>query len=157
MHRLLAILLAGLALTSIGQAAEKEPLWLHPKTTPLPTDTMGPFVHLPDNHILTVDKRNVLRSSDEGQTWESWPMDTGMDFEVSNERALLVTREGTLLLACMNMKEADWRWNSATHDADPGTTLPTYALRSLDQGKTWETPIKLHDEWSGCVRNMIIG
>jgi hypothetical protein len=28
-------------------------------------------------------------------------------------------------------------------------------VRSLDKGKTWEAPIKLHDEWSGCVRNMI--
>ncbi len=108
-----------------------------------------------NNRILAVDKFNVLASSDEGQTWETWPLETGMDFEVSNERALIVTREGTLILACMNMKEADWRWNSAIHDADPGTTLPTYALRSLDHGKTWETPQKLHDEWSGCVRNMI--
>jgi len=142
-------------LCNAAQAAELPALWLHPETTPLPTDTMGPFVRLADNRILAVDKFNVLASSDEGKTWDSWPMEMGIDFEVSNERALLVTREGTLILACMNMKEADWRWNKTTHDADPGTTLPTYALRSLDSGKTWEKPQKLHDEWSGCVRNMI--
>jgi hypothetical protein len=76
-------------------------------------------------------------------------------FKVSNERALICTREGTVILACMNLAERVWKWNSAIHDADPGTMLPTYAMRSLDGGKTWEPPIKLHDEWSGCVRNMI--
>lgn len=153
------VFLAATVLLLVGcdavHAADLGPLWLHPKTTPLPADTMGPFVRSPDSRILAVDKHQVLASGDEGQTWESWPLETGMEFEVSNERALLYTREGVLILACMNMKELDWRWNSTTHDADPGTTLPTYALRSLDQGKTWEKPQKLHDEWSGCVRNMI--
>ncbi|MBX3178736.1 MAG: exo-alpha-sialidase [Candidatus Hydrogenedentes bacterium] len=157
--RMSSIFLAAvpLALSIPGGSAPaaEEALWLHPKVAPLPTETMGPFVRLPDNRILAVDSHNVLSSGDEGQTWESWPLETGMDFEVSNERALLVTREGALILACMNLKERVWKWNSAIHDADPGTTLPTYALRSLDFGKTWETPQKLHDEWSGCVRNMI--
>jgi len=154
-HFILATTLLLAGWSNAAPADTKPPIWLHPEATPLPTDTMGPFVRLPDNRILAVDKHNVLASADEGATWESWPIETGMDFEVSNERALLVTRAGTLILACMNMKEADWRWNSEIHDADPGTTLPTYALRSLDGGKTWEKPIKLHDEWSGCVRNMI--
>ena len=140
--RMSSIFLAAVALAlsiAVGSAtsAAEEALWLHPKVAPLPTETMGPFVRLPDNRILAVDSHNVLSSGDEGQTWESWPLETGMDFEVSNERALLVTREGALILACMNMKEKVWTWNSAIHDADPGTTLPTYALRSLDFGKTW--------------------
>lgn len=151
---ILALCLTFLSLNTFA-APEKGPLSLHPKVTPLPTDTMGPFVRLQDGRILAVDKSTVHASADEGKTWESWPLDFGMAFEVSNERALLLTREGTLILACMNMAEKVWKWNKEVHDADPGTTLPTYAIRSLDGGKTWEKPIKLHDEWSGCVRNMI--
>ncbi len=142
------------SVTAVG-AAEKGPLWLHPDTVALPTDILGPFVRLDDGRILAADKTGVHASSDEGKTWESWPLETGMEFGVSNERALLYTRDGVLILACMNTAEKVWKWNSAIHDADPGTTLPTYALRSLDQGRTWEKPIKLHDEWSGAVRNMI--
>ncbi|MCF6287589.1 MAG: glycoside hydrolase, partial [Candidatus Hydrogenedentes bacterium] len=141
-------------LTAVG-AAEKGPLWLHPDTVPLSTDILGPFVRLDDGRIMAVDKAGVHASSDEGNTWESWPLETGMEFGVSNERALLYTRDGVLILACMNLAEKVLNWNSTTHDADPGTTLPTYALRSLDKGRTWEKPIKLHDEWSVAVRNMI--
>ncbi len=149
------ILFTTLVISSAIHAAEKGPITLHPKVTSLPTDAMGPFVRLADNRILAVDKNLVRASSDEGATWETWPLEVGMNFEVSNERALLLTREGTLILACMNNAELVWKWNKEIHDADPGTTLPTYALRSLDNGKTWEKPQKLHDEWSGAVRNMI--
>lgn len=149
-----ALLAALLACTAV-QAAEKAPLTLHPRVTALPTEAMGPFVRLKDNRILAVEDKLVRASSDEGATWETWPLELGMPFEVSNERALLLTREGTLILACMNNAEMVWKWNKESHDADPGTTLPTYAIRSLDNGKTWEKPQKLHDEWSGAVRNMI--
>lgn len=149
------ILFATLLISHAVHAAEKGPLSLHPKATVLPTDAMGPFVRLKDNRILALEDKLVRASSDEGVTWETWPLELGMEFEVSKERALLLTREGTLILACMNMAEKDWRWNKEIHDADPGTKLPTYAIRSLDNGKTWEMPQKLHDEWSGAVRNMI--
>ena len=150
-----AVLFAALLASSAVQAADKSQLSLHPKATVLPTDAMGPFVRLEDNRILAVEKNLVRASSDEGATWETWPLELDMDFEVSSERALLLTREGTLILACMNNAEMVWKWNKEIHDAEPGTTLPTYAIRSLDNGKTWEKPQKLHDEWSGAVRNMI--
>lgn len=145
-------LVFGIALSSAAQ----DGVWTHPKSKPLPTEMMGPFVRMASGAIIAVEGNTVCSSTDEGATWDTWPLTHDeATFKVSNERALLVTREGTLILACMNLAERVWKWNSTTHDADPGTTLPTYATRSLDGGKTWETPIKLHDEWSGCVRNMI--
>jgi sialidase-1 len=137
-------------------AAGDDAPWIHPQAAPLPTDMQGPFVHLPDGGLLAVEGNTVGRSEDGGETWDTWPFPLGADeFEVSRERALICKREGTVILACMNMAERVWKWNSEIHDADPDTTLPTYAVRSTDGGKTWDTPIKLHDEWSGCVRNMI--
>ena len=136
--------------------AEQSALWLHSRAEALPTDRLGPFVRLPEGGILAVEGNTVCRSDDEGRAWDTWPLFEGDgEFTVSNERALLCTREGTVILACMNYAEKVWKWNSTIHDAEPGTTLPTYALRSTDRGKTWETPQKLHEEWSGCVRNMI--
>ena len=60
-----------------------------------------------------------------------------------------------IIVAFMNLREEDWRWNSQTHDADPGMRLPNYVIRSLDDGKTWQDLQKLHDDWTGAVRNMI--
>jgi len=148
-------LLSGMIVTPAFADAAPE-LWLHPKCRPLPTDTLGPFVSLGDGRVFAVDAANALVSPDEGKTWETWPLfRDGQDFSVSNERALLRTRHGAIILAFMNMRERDWRWNSDRHDADPGTRLPNYVMRSLDDGKTWTAPEKLHDDWTGCVRNMI--
>jgi hypothetical protein len=33
--------------------------------------------------------------------------------------------------------------------------LPTYTCRSTDDGKTWETPVKLSDPWCGCIHSLI--
>jgi sialidase-1 len=137
-------------------------LWLHPKCRPMPTNLMGPFVRLPDASILTVSKGRavddcqVLVSTDEGANWANHSMFMAGDgVQMSSERALLCTTDGTVIVAFMNLHGRVWRWNSTIHDADPGTTLPTYAIRSTDGGKTWQDLTKLHDEWSGCVRNMI--
>ena len=32
---------------------------------------------------------------------------------------------------------------------------PTYAIRSLDNGKTWQDLQKLHDDWTGAIRDII--
>lgn len=150
------IVLCGIVVCSSAATAFAQGLWLHPKCAPLPTDTLGPFVTLGDGSIFAVDAANALVSRDEGNTWEASPLfATGQEFSVSNERALMRTRSGVLIVAFMNMREEDWRWNSERHDADPGTRLPNYVMRSLDEGKTWTDLQKLHDDWTGCVRNMI--
>ena len=102
--RTLSLLLT-LSAATLVMAAEKGPLWLHPDTTPLPTDKLGPFVRAADNVLITVDKEGVHRSSDEGTTWQSAPLEVDIPFEVSNERALIYTSDGVLILACMNLME----------------------------------------------------
>jgi hypothetical protein len=37
----------------------------------------------------------------------------------------------------------------------PGARLPTYVVRSTDDGKTWAAPQKLHDDWTGAIRDII--
>ncbi|MCP4643422.1 MAG: exo-alpha-sialidase [bacterium] len=161
---LTCLILGVLCLWSLSAGAaegDDGALWVHPKCEALPTGLLGPFVRMPDKTILAVDgtgldEAKVMVSADEGVTWDGRPMfAAGAGVQVSNERAVMCTRDGVLIVAYMNLHEKDWRWNSKTHDADPGTQLPTYAVRSLDGGVTWEAPRKMHDEWSGCVRNMI--
>ncbi|MCK5758296.1 MAG: exo-alpha-sialidase, partial [Clostridiales bacterium] len=36
-----------------------------------------------------------------------------------------------------------------------GAILPTYTIRSLDDGKTWQNLQKLHNDWTGMIRDII--
>jgi len=145
-----------LVLSSCLGAADGAELWLHPKCKPLPTQRQGPFVRLPDGGILGVDVTQAVISRDEGKTWETHLIfKPGQDFVVSRERAIVCTKTGTVIVGFMNYKEKVWKWNAAKRDADPGTKLPTYVVRSTDGGKTWLAPQKMHDTWTGDARDMI--
>jgi sialidase-1 len=132
---------------------------LHPKATPLPFAHQGPFVTTADGGVLALDAKNALRSLDEGITWTSTPVFANpASYNISNERALLRTRDGVIIAAWMNGAErkAPKNWNWGGKDADwHDFVLPTYACRSLDDGKTWEAPVKLSQPWCGCVHSMI--
>ncbi len=129
--------------------------WLEPRVDDMPHLPMGPFVRLEDGGILTVDGVNALISQDAGKTWREQPIfkDT-QSYRIRPERQLIRTRSGVIILAFMNDAERKWTWSDDLKDA-PGAVLPTYAVRSLDGGKTWEEPQKLHDEWTGAIRDII--
>lgn len=117
---------------------------------------MGPFVKLDNGNILTVDGTDCIISSDNGKTWARRPVfEHPEKFLISDERALLRTNNGVIILAFMNLKErANWNWQEAISDS-PGARLPTYTVRSLDGGITWQDVQKLHNEWTGAIRDMI--
>jgi sialidase-1 len=130
--------------------------WIHDKAEEMRGLKSGPFVRLANGDLLTVDMNNSCISKDDGKTWKEYPIfvDTGR-FDIRIERVLLRTRSGVVILAFANGKEmANWNWQDSIADS-PGATLPTYAVRSLDEGKTWQAPQKLHDEWTGANRDII--
>ncbi len=133
-----------------------EELELHARLKPLPSKLLGPFVHTSDGGILAIDSKSTFVSKDGGLTWsEPRPLfQADRKITVSNERAMLRTKDGSIIAAFMNLEERNWTWKNELHDA-PGAKLPTYVMRSTDDGRTWQHIQKLHDEWSGCVRDMI--
>ncbi|MCG8598962.1 MAG: glycoside hydrolase [Verrucomicrobiales bacterium] len=146
-----------LACIPLLASAEGPELWLHRNVKPLATDKLGPFVHTSDGNILAMDSKATFISSDEGRTWgEARPLAGAEEkgIEVSRERAMLRTKDGTIIAAFMNLSERNWTWKNDLHDA-PGAILPTWVMRSEDDGKTWTHVQKLHEEWSGAVRDMI--
>ncbi|MFN0076149.1 MAG: exo-alpha-sialidase [Prosthecobacter sp.] len=132
---------------------------LQPKASVLPFSHQGPFVTTADGGALCIDLKTALRSNDEGRTWTSTPLfaDPVM-FAVSNERALLRTREGVIISAWMNGAERKqpkgWHWGEKDVSWKE-FVLPTYTCRSNDDGKTWETPVKLSEPWCGCIHSLI--
>lgn len=131
-------------------------IWIEERVRDLPGLVLGPFVRLTDGQILTVDGTDALVSSDKGKNWERFGIFTDPDqFEIRPERALLCTSTGTIVLAFANDRErTNWNWDPSISDS-PGAQLPTYAVRSLDCGRTWQDLQKLHDDWTGAIRDMI--
>lgn len=132
---------------------------LHPKATTLPFSHQGPFVTTADGGALCLDSKSALHSQDEGRSWSSTPLFAEPEkFSVSNERALLRTREGVVISAWMNLEErktpTGWRWGDKNVSWKE-FVLPTYTCRSVDDGKTWEKPVKLSDPWCGCIHSLI--
>jgi len=146
--------LSTLLVTLLASSASAE-LFLADKVAALPGWPQGPFVRLGDGRILTVDlKHSALVSSDEGKTWTEQSILDGEKFELRPERALVRTRKGTVILAFMNERENKFGWNKETFDA-PAARRPTYVMRSPDDGRTWEAPQLLHEDYTGAIRDMI--
>lgn len=130
--------------------------WIHDKVEEIPGLKTGPFVRLDDGSIVTIEKNMSCISKDDGKTWTNYSIFTDSSrFEIRIERVLFRTSNGTIVLAFANDKErANWNWNTEIADS-PGATIPTYAIRSLDGGKTWQDLQKLHKEWTGANRDII--
>jgi len=156
--RRFAIVFACLA-ASVASSVTAAPLTLHPEADVLPTKQQGPFVTLGDGSVLCIGTTHAFISVDEGTSWVSHRLfdDTGT-YRVSNERALLRTRDGVIVSAWMNLAEMRrpeprrWEGDEAVFRQ---WVLPTYVCRSLDDGKTWETPVKINMPWCGCIHSII--
>jgi len=131
-------------------------LLLDRRCRPLGSPLMGPFVKLGDGRILAADDRHVHVSGDGGKTWTTHaPFADADKFACRSERALLRTRDGTLVLAFLNLKEMAFRWNQAQGGPLAGCRLPVYVTRGGDDGRSWEPPQLVQDGYCGALRTMI--
>lgn len=129
--------------------------WIPDKVEELKDSKPGQFIRLADKSILTVDETKSYISKDETVSWTEYPLFSEKDKYAAWSPVLIRTAKGVIILAFSNGQEkANWNWNKDIHDS-PGATLPTYAMRSLDNGKTWQDIQKLHSEWTGMIRDMI--
>ncbi|MBO9618326.1 MAG: exo-alpha-sialidase [Niabella sp.] len=116
----------------------------------------GPYIQLHNGVLLMVDSSFCFTSSDKGKTWKQTGIFTNpSSFKISGEHVLLETSRGMLILAFSNLREAsNLVWDSVAFDFKEAI-LPAYVTRSSDGGRTWETPQKLHNSWTGANRSII--
>ncbi len=125
------------------------------KMTGLP---VGPFARVDKNEIICASSpsgKKIMISEDNGKSWKSHQVFSDPDKYSISAKAIQCTDDGVVVLAFTNILEKQWNWSDSLGDA-PGAVLPTYVVRSLDRGRTWEEPVKLHDEWTGYITDMII-
>ncbi len=156
MRNLKRFLAASALAANLAAGAAAQPA-LEPRLQPLPTDQMGPFVKLGDGSVLAVTSEATVVSNDDGKTW-SGPrplFKKEQNLKVSNERALLRTKDGTLVLVFMNIAEQKWKWDNIKNEPAIECKLPVWAARSLDDGKTWQDVQKIQDGYCGAIRDLI--
>ncbi len=156
---LLTTLLGAAAIAVPARGKPPVLMTLHPRATPLPFSYQGPFVTTSDGGVLCVSALHAHQSRDEGKTWTTTSIFRGeKKYRISNERALLRTRKGVVIAAWMNLAEKKsppgWNWGAKNVEWQD-FVLPIYVCRSLDDGKTWETPIFLNRPWCGCIHSLI--
>lgn len=143
--------------SSLAPGAEPK-LWLDPRVQPLPSDKMGPFVRLEDGGILTVDGTSAFISQNEGATWSApvpmFPAD--QPFQISNERSILRTKDGAIVVAFMNLKtRSKGYWDVKTKGFVPDVRLDVWTVRSLDGAKTWTDAQLVQEGYAGAVRGLV--
>jgi sialidase-1 len=139
---------------NIGWKITTTGLWIAENVTELLNGESGPFIRLSDDTILTISQDQSLISNDGGYTWTKFPIFTEAGKYSIGEHVLIKTRNGVVIMAFYNTDEqANWNWQTDLHDS-PGAILPTYAVRSLDGGKTWQDLQKLHEDWTGSIRDI---
>lgn len=141
-------------LPSLALAAEPE-LRLHPKVRELASMKASPYVKLADGSALGVVGNTAYVTRDGASYSATYPLADEAKFKVSNERVLVRTDKGTILMAYMNLNERKWGWDKQKNEPIPDAQLPVWVVRSEDEGKTWRHPVKIHDGYCGAIRSMI--
>lgn len=127
-----------------------------PPLVPFPADfPTGPFTNLKDGSVMTIVDRDAWISPDDGKTWRKRPMFRDPKFRLIPEHAAVCLDDGTVVVMFINIGEQKYSWNVQKGRPNPDNRLPTYCVRSTDNGRTWEDPVLVADTYSGCMRGMI--
>lgn len=160
-HQLRAIASLILAITSMfavvpGTATAQ--LWLDPRCQQLPLTNITQLLLLQDGRLMSIEGTATKTSSDDGRTWS--PLQTIYDGPAPGipnpEYTVLTrTRNGALVLVYMDASTEKFTWDDAKKEATADSTLPVWAIRSTDEGKTWTDRQKILDGYCGALINMI--
>ena len=114
-------------------------LELDPRVRVEPGARLGPFARLSDGSLLTVGDNATCTSRDEGQTWSRPRRMVRGDGEglPGTSGVLVHTRAGALVYVYMDLAGFRWEWDSRQREAAPDVHLDVWAIRSLNEGRTW--------------------
>ena len=151
----LFIMLLAILFAAKAPAADETAAWFHPNAKQLDVSESGPFAQLKDGTLVTVRGGDALLSRDKGRTWERHEISSEHQLKASPEIVVFVTREGTIIVAILNLTQEKWGWNEKENRPVEGVQLPVWTARSTDGGKTWTDVQQIQPDWCGAVRNMI--
>ena len=130
-------------------ATEVENRWVHPLFQPLQADRNGPFSDLSDGRLWTVDEGGFRTSQDDGLTWsEPQPICQGIKPSEAAGCQILRTKDNTLVTVYLDMSDYVFSWDDQVGEPKEDCRLRVWAIRSLDEGKTWTDKQMLLDGYN---------
>ncbi|MBC8234493.1 exo-alpha-sialidase [bacterium] len=135
----------------------QEEHWLDPRCTVLPIDKLGPFVELSDGNLMTIEGNATHQSKDDGRTWSeactiSQEPPPGRP---SGGGQFLKTHDGVYVYVYMDMETFKWEWDESHSEAAEDVRLDVWAIRSLDEGRTWIDRQRIFEGYCGALINII--
>lgn len=112
------------------------------------------FSRMPDKSIVRFSANTTSTSMDQGETWTS-PLPVPVGEHRPSAAKVVATLDGILVLAYMNGAENIWNWDNVTNEVSADSTLPVYAMRSADRGRTWTSPEKIFTGRSGALTDIL--
>lgn len=124
-----------------------------PRCTVLTGGKLGEFVQLADGRTLTIEGNATLVSPDKGQTWSAprrMCRGTGAGMP-SSAGVLLRTPTGVLAYVYMDLEHYHWSWSTSRREAGKNVHLDVWAIRSLDEGRTWKDRKRIFAGYCGAL------
>lgn len=143
-------ILAFLLLSNLGLVQAQR--WIDPRCKELAYKRITPLVELRDGSLLTIQGNGAVTSKDEGKTWSAPKKiydGPGPGIPDSEACLLLKTRSGALVMVYMDVAAMTWAWDQVKNEAAANVSLKVWAIRSLDDGKTWIDRQVLLDGYGG--------
>jgi hypothetical protein len=115
----------------------KEKRWIHPCFKPLSMDTSGPFIQLSDGSLMIVEGNATRVSTDLGKSWSEPQLiyDGPGPGIPQNAGQLFRTTDGTIILVWRDARVLNW--DDATGEPGDDGHGDVWAIRSLDEGRSW--------------------
>jgi len=121
------------------------------------------FIPLEGGKLLNLsseDGGKVRVSEDDGQSWTQiatmyegeGPGKPTRDYECAHAA---ITPSGVIIWIYRDFEGWHWEWDNETGEA-VNPTLPVWAIRSLDGGKTWVDRQKIFDGYCGSINDMLV-
>ena len=139
-------------------------VWFHPQVTAINSIWHGPFVHLPNDCLLTIVNSDggvrAFVSRDDGKTWDGAGRiaKQGQTFKIRDgnaDTALLRTRKGTLVVVFLNIFDEKISWDYKLQEPKDDIKRFTWSARSLDNGQTWQDVQIVQRGYAGALRDII--
>jgi hypothetical protein len=119
-----------------------------------------PVVELSHGRLLKVEGSVFRISGDDGKNWSPRQViydGPGPGIPSTEEvcAQALKTRSGALVMVYMDISTEKWKWDALKNEAAKDSRLDVWAIRSLDEGKTWIDRQKVLDGYCGALIGMI--
>ncbi len=123
--------------------AAEDARWVNPLCKALDVPGNGPFTELADGSLMTMEYGGMRISKDDGKTWsDPTPVCEGIAGGPPGRQEpaayyVVRTKSGALVAVYLNFTTYNFSWDNATNQPKEDCRLEIWAIRSLDEGKTW--------------------